>query len=93
MDTDTESYALYNLDLKYSSFSGKLMTDYIDNITSDNDCNMNVQIYLDDQLAFEQNGIGWNTEPVEANLNVTNTKIMKIRVVGKEGYLCVWMIV
>ena len=89
MDTDTESYALYNLDLKYSSFSGKLMTDYIDNITSDNDCNMNVQIYLDDQLAFEQNGIGWNTEPVEVNLNVTNTKIMKIRVVGKEGYLCV----
>ena len=69
MDTDTESYALYNLDLKYSSFSGKLMTDYIDNITSDNDCNMNVQIYLDDQLAFEQNGIGWNTEPVEVNLN------------------------
>lgn len=89
MDTDTESYALYNLDLKYSSFSGKLITDYIDNITSDNDCNMNVQIYLDDQLAFEQNGIGWNTEPVEVNLNVTNTKIMKIRVVGKEGYLCV----
>lgn len=32
-------YALYNLDLKYSSFSGKLMTDYIDNITSDKEWN------------------------------------------------------
>lgn len=50
---------------------------------------MNVQIYLDDQLAFEQNGIGWNTEPVEVNLNVTNVKTMKIKVVGREGYLCV----
>lgn len=88
-DTDTESYAIYNLDLRYSSFSCKLITDYMDNITSDNDCNMNVQIYLDDQLAFEQNGIGWNTEPVEVNLNVTNVKTMKIKVVGREGYLCV----
>lgn len=89
MDTDTESYALYNLDLKYSSFSGKLMTDYIDNITSDNDCNMNVQIYLDDQLAFEQNGIGWNTEPVDVNLDVTNAKTMKIRLVGRDSSLLV----
>lgn len=50
---------------------------------------MNVQIYLDDQLAFEQNGIGRTTEPVEVNLDVTNVKVMKIRVVGKAGYLCV----
>ena len=85
MTSETESYALYNLDQKYLSFSGKLIIDE----ESTTNCNMNVQIYLDDQLAFEQNGIGRTTEPVEVNLDVTNVKVMKIRVVGKAGYLCV----
>ena len=85
MSSDTESYALYNLDQKYLSFSGKLIIDE----ESTTNCNMNVQIYLDDQLAFEQNGIGRTTEPVEVNLDVTDVKVMKIRVVGKAGYLCV----
>ena len=85
MSSDTESYALYNLDQKYLSFSGKLIIDE----ESTTNCNMNVQIYLDDQLAFEQNGIGRTTEPVEVNLDVTNVKVMKIRVVGQAGYLCV----
>ena len=85
MTSETESYALYNLDQKYLSFSGKLIIDE----ESTTNCNMNVQIYLDDQLVFEQNGIGRTTEPVEVNLDVTNVKVMKIRVVGKAGYLCV----
>ena len=85
MTSESESYALYNLDQKYLSFSGKLIIDE----ESHSSCNMNVQIYLDDQLAFEQNGIGRTTEPVEVNLDVTNVKVMKIRVVGKAGYLCV----
>ena len=85
MTSETESYALYNLDQKYLSFSGKLIIDE----ESTTNCNMNVQFYLDDQLAFEQNGIGRTTEPVEVNLDVTNVKVMKIRVVGKAGYLCV----
>ena len=85
MSSDTESYALYNLDQKYMSFSGKLIIDE----ESTTNCNINVQIYLDDQLSFEQNGLGRTTEPVEVNLDVTNVKVMKIRVVGKAGYLCV----
>lgn len=85
MSSDTETYALYNLNQEYLSFSGKLIIDE----ESTTNCNMNVQIYLDDQLAFEQNGIGRTTEPVEVNLDVTNVKVMKIRVVGKAGYLCV----
>ena len=85
MSSDTETYALYNLNQEYLSFSGKLIIDE----ESTTNCNMNVQIYLDDQLAFEPNGIGRTTEPVEVNLDVTNVKVMKIRVVGKAGYLCV----
>ena len=85
MPSDTVTYALYNLNQEYLSFSGKLIIDE----ESTTNCNMNVQIYLDDQLAFEQNGIGRTTEPVEVNLDVTNVKVMKIRVVGKAGYLCV----
>ena len=85
MTSESESYALYNLNQEYLSFSGKLIIDE----ESTTNCNMNVQIYLDDQLAFEQNGIGRTTEPVEVNLDVTNVKVMKIRVVGKAGYLCV----
>lgn len=85
MSSDTETYALYNLNQEYLSFSGKLIIDE----ESTTNCNMNVQIYLDDQLAFEQNGIGRTTEPVEVNLDVTNVKVMKIRVVRKAGYLCV----
>lgn len=52
---------------------------------------MNVQIYLDDQLAFEQNGIGRTTEPVEVNLDVTNVKVMKIRVVARPDTCAWWM--
>ena len=84
-ETDSEVDALYNLDMKYTSFSGNLEI-YGDD---DNGSNTKVEIYLDDQLAFEQNGIGRTTEPVEVNLDVTNVKVMKIRVVGKAGYLCV----
>lgn len=54
MSSDTESYALYNLNQEYQSFSGKLIID--DESTAN--CNMNVQIYLDDQLAFEHQE--WN---------------------------------
>ena len=85
MTSETESYALYNLDQKYLSFSGKLIIDE----ESTTNCNMNVQIYLDDQLAFEQNGIGRTTEPVEVNLDVTNAKTMKIRLVGRDSSLWV----
>lgn len=48
-ETDSEVDALYNLDMKYTSFSGNLEI-YGDD---DNDSNTKVEIYLDDQLVFE----------------------------------------
>ena len=84
-ETDSEAYALYNLNMKYTSFLGKL------EIQGDNDSgsNTNVEIYLDDQLVFERNMTGEGYELVDVNLDVTNAKTMKIRLVGRDSSLWV----
>lgn len=84
-ETDSEAYALYNLNMKYTSFLGKL------EIQGDNDSGSNtkVEIYLDDQLVFERNMTGEGYELVDVNLDVTNAKTMKIRLVGRDSSLWV----
>ena len=84
-ETDSEAYALYNLNMKYTSFLGKL------EIQGDNDSGSNtkVEIYLDDQLVFERNMTGEGYELVDKNLDVTNAKTMKIRLVGRDSSLWV----
>lgn len=79
-ETDSEAYALYNLNMKYTSFSCKLDCFSYD----DNGSNIKAEIYLDDQLAFERNMTGEGYELVDVNLDVTNAKTMKIRLVGRD---------
>lgn len=84
-EEDSEAYALYDLNLKYSSFSCKLdCFSY-----NDNGSNIKAEIYLDDQLAFERNMTGEGYELVDVNLDVTNAKTMKIRLVGRDCTLAV----
>ncbi len=68
-----EGYALYNLDQKYINFQGKF-------ISFGEEASTDVQIYLDDNLAFEQKDMGRATPPVEVNLDVTNVKVMKVQI-------------
>ena len=84
-ETDSEVDALYNLDMKYTSFSGNLEI-YGDD---DNGSNTKVEIYLDDQLVFERSTPGEIYELVDVNLDVTNAKTMKIRLVGRDSSLLV----
>lgn len=79
-ETDSEAYALYNLNMKYTSFSCKLDCFSYD----DNGSNIKAEIYLDDQLAFERSMTGEGYELVDVNLDVTNAKTMKIRLVGRD---------
>lgn len=79
-ETASEAYALYNLNMKYTSFSCKLDCFSYD----DNGSNIKAEIYLDDQLAFERSMTGEGYELVDVNLDVTNAKTMKIRLVGRD---------
>ena len=84
-ETDSEVDVLYNLDMKYTSFSGNLEI-YGDD---DNDSNTKVEIYLDDQLVFERSTTGEIYDLVDVNLDVTNAKTMKIRLIGRDSSLLV----
>lgn len=83
--TDLEAYTIYDLNQKYSSFLGKLAFGVIDDNGS-----IKVEIYLDDELAFERDVTGeYIFELVDVNLDVTNVKTMKIRLVGRDCFMFV----
>lgn len=76
-----QAYALYNLNQQYVKFQGKLVAGH----DTKSEGSADVQIYLDDNLVFEQKGIGRSTSPVEVDLDVTNAKVMKVQVLRHDG--------
>ncbi|MDO4602254.1 MAG: NPCBM/NEW2 domain-containing protein [Eubacteriales bacterium] len=80
-DYSEQAYALYNLNQQYVKFQGKLVAGH----DTKSEGSADVQIYLDDNLVFEQKGIGRSTSPVEVDLDVTNAKIMKVQVLRHDG--------
>ena len=80
-DYDEQAYVLYNLDQKYVKFQGKLVAGH----GTESEGSADVQIYLDDNLVFEQKGIGRTTPPVDVDLDVTNVKVMKVQVLRHDG--------
>ena len=67
-------YAVYNLDQKYLTFEGTIVTD----ASEGSEGSMQIQIYLDDQLAFYQANITKQTEQIPVSLDVTDVKVMKV---------------
>ena len=73
-DTWQGGYAVYNLDQKYLTFEGTIVTD----ASEGSEGSMQIQIYLDDQLAFSQANITKQTEQIPVSLDVTDVKVMKV---------------
>lgn len=72
--TAEENTAVFNLAKKYDHFSGTIIPNAIAY-----DTEVSVAIYLDDQLAFSQEGVVEQTEPMQFDLDVTNiTTVMFI---------------
>ena len=74
LDADYDGYALFNLDGKYANFSGEIVT----GSETGSGASISVQIYLDDVLIFEQNGIEKTMNSIPFSLNVANGKVLKI---------------
>lgn len=73
-DAAEGGYAVYNLDQKFVSFEGVVVT----SPEVDSGASMGIQIYLDDQLVFSQDGITKQNESVDFKLDVTGVKVCKM---------------
>lgn len=71
-ETPSESEALFNLSKQYVSLSGVL-----DANVYANDAKVTVSIYLDDQLAFYQDGITTKTAPIPFELDVSDVDVVR----------------
>lgn len=73
-------YALYNLNQKFVTFNASIVT----GSDTSSEAEMSVDIYLDDQLAFSQNGITRQSGRIDISLDVTDKKVMKILTASKD---------
>ena len=74
--TSNNGFAVYLLDGKYTEFSGVVCTGKETN----SEGTAKIQIYADDELIFEQDGITKMTETIPFTLDVTGKKNLKITV-------------
>lgn len=78
--TDEEAYVLYNLNLKYSSFSGTIYRPY-ESLSSVNDWNVatSVKIYGDEVLLYEAPNITKSTyDSYNFNIDISGVRNLKI---------------
>ncbi|MDO4454312.1 MAG: NPCBM/NEW2 domain-containing protein [Eubacteriales bacterium] len=80
LDSSDNGFALYLLDGKYTEFSGVICT----GIKTQSAGKVKVEIYADDELVFEQDGITKMTEAIPFTLDVTGKKNLKITVVNAD---------
>ena len=79
-DSSENGFALYLLDGKYTEFSGSICT----GIQTQSAGTVKVEIYADDELIFEQDGVTKMTEAIPFTLDVTGKKNLKITVVNSD---------
>lgn len=87
-DTWQGGYAVYNLDQKYLTFEGAVVTGTSD----DPDGAMQIQIYLDDQLAFSQANITKQTGKIPVSLDVTDVKVMKVVTQTEDSFQWLYLV-
>ncbi|MBQ2827682.1 MAG: NPCBM/NEW2 domain-containing protein [Clostridia bacterium] len=76
------SYAIYNLDNKYSEFSAKIVL--ANDAPSDQISNIN--IYVDNALVYTISDVSRTTKPIKVNVDVSNSSTMKIEVTNVSYY-------
>lgn len=87
-DTWQGGYAVYNLDQKYLTFEGAVVIGTSD----DPDGAMQIQIYLDDQLAFSQANITKQTGKIPVSLDVTDVKVMKVVTQTEDSFQWLYLV-
>ena len=87
-DTWQGGYAVYNLDQKYLTFEGAVVTGTSD----DPDGAMQIQIYLDNQLAFSQANITKQTGKIPVSLDVTDVKVMKVVTQTEDSFQWLYLV-
>lgn len=73
-DAAYDSYAAWNLDKKYQTFSGK----FVLGKDTGADVSLKVQVYGDEELLFESSGYDKTKDVLEFSLDVTDKKVLKI---------------
>lgn len=73
-DASYDSYAAWNLDKKYQTFSGK----FVLGKDTGADVSLKVQVYGDEELLFESSGYDKTKDILEFSLDVTDKKVLKI---------------
>lgn len=73
-DAREGGYALYNLDGKYTSFSGYIFPQQ----EASGEASIDVAILADDKVVFKEDGIGNVTEAIYFELDVTDVKTLKV---------------
>jgi hypothetical protein len=88
LDSGSEGYVLFNLDKKYVSLTGSI-------VTTDNTGNkavMDIEFFLDDELVYSESGITRTSNAIDFTLDVSNASVLKITTSesdGNRGYIYV----
>ncbi len=83
-NTGKDAYVLYNLDKKYTTFSGCIVA----GTGTGNKATMNIEFLVDDNPVFNKEGITRNTPQIDFELDVANASTLKIITSTTDGYDC-----
>lgn len=81
LDAWYDPYILYNLDKKYVSLTGSIVT----GPNTGSDASMNIRILLDDQEVYSKENITRDTAQIDFDLDVTNASVLRIEASRNEG--------
>lgn len=75
LSNGNEGYSIFNLNGRYSKFTGTLITPK----GSSNNCNYYINIYVDNNLVYSKSGITITTGKINFNINVQGGQQLTIR--------------
>jgi len=75
MDASNEAYAVFNLDEKFTNFSGTIVA----NQNTGSDASLNISIYVDDKLAYTKTELNKRTGAVDFSIDVRGVTKLEIR--------------
>lgn len=86
-DGKYQGFGLYNLSGKYTNFSATAFV----STEARNGKDMSISIYIDEILAFYQDGITEETQPINISLDVTEGQTMRVVVTNVGSHSCGYM--
>ena len=81
LDAWYEPYILYNLDKKYVSLTGSIVT----SSDTGSSASMNIKMFLDDKEVYSKSDITRDTSQIDFDLDVTNASVLRIEASRNDG--------